>query len=219
MSGQDRRTLTVLDQIAASDRVRRQIIDAASTLYARKGFRATSIHEIAEAAGVSLPVAYQYIKSKSEIMRLIMEDVLTTFQESLVAQLDGVRDPDEKLAVAVVLYHRVVDRHREKALLIYQKSSSLDRAARSRIMGLEVAVAEIFAGILKEGIQAKVFRPVDVDLMAYNILMMAHTWVLKHWHFKHRLTLEKYIDAQLGVVMAALKPPAGSLSGKGAPAA
>ena len=71
-----KKNLTVLDQITASDTVRRKIIDAASILYAKKGFRATSIEEISEMAGVSLPVTYHYVKKKSEIMRLIMEKFL-----------------------------------------------------------------------------------------------------------------------------------------------
>jgi AcrR family transcriptional regulator len=65
------RKLTVLDQITASDKVRRKIIDTTSTSYAKKGFTATSNEEISEMAGVSLPVTYQYVKKKSEIMRML----------------------------------------------------------------------------------------------------------------------------------------------------
>ena len=199
------RNLTVLDQIGASDRVRRKIIDTASILYAKKGFKATSIEEISEMAGVSLPVTYHYVKQKSAIMRMIMEDVLRIFQESLTKEIKGVEDLEEKLAIAVVLYFRVVDQQREKALLIYQKSSSLDKASRSRIMQLEVEVSEIFSKMIEEGIQKGVFKKVDVDLMAYNIILMAHMWVLKRWHFKDRLTIERYIDLQLATILDVLR--------------
>lgn len=199
------RRLTVIDQITASDKVRRKIIDAASALYAKKGFTATSIEEIAEEAGVSLPVTYHYVKKKSEIMRMIMEDVLSTFQESLINEIKGIEDPEERLAIAVVLYFRVVEQHREKALLIYQKSSSLDKASRGRVMQLEVDVSNIFAAIIREGIEKGVFREVDVDLMAYNILVAAHMWILKGWHFKKRLSLDKYIDLQLGFILRMLR--------------
>ncbi|NNG08013.1 MAG: TetR/AcrR family transcriptional regulator, partial [Desulfobacteraceae bacterium] len=40
---------------------------------------------------------------------------------------------------------------------------------------------------------------------AYNILMLAHMWVLKKWHFKNRLTLDKYIDLQLTTILNALR--------------
>jgi AcrR family transcriptional regulator len=199
------RNLTVLDQIGASDKVRRKIIDTASILYAKKGFKATSIEEISEMAGVSLPVTYHYVKEKSAIMRMIMEDVLNIFQESLTEEIKGVADPEEKLAIAIVLYFRVVDQQREKALLIYQKSSSLDKASRSRIMQLEVEVSEIFRKMIEEGIQKGVFKKVDVDLMAYNIILMAHMWVLKRWHFKTRLTVERYIDLQLATILDFLR--------------
>ncbi|MBW1773796.1 MAG: TetR family transcriptional regulator, partial [Deltaproteobacteria bacterium] len=188
-----REKLTVLDQISSSDKVRRKIVDTASLLYAQKGFAATSIEEISERAGVSLPVTHHYIKKKSEIMRLIMEDVLNTFQERLSKEIQGIEDPEEKLAIAVILYFRVVDEHREKALLIYQKSSALDRSSRSKVMELEVQISEIFAEIIEEGIEQGVFRKLDVDLFSYNIIVMAHMWVLKRWHFKGRLTLDNYI--------------------------
>lgn len=197
--------LTVLDQISDAGKVRKKIIDAASTLYARKGFNRTTIEEISEKAGVSLPVTHHYVKEKSEIMRMIMEDVLNIFRDNLLDMIRGIENPEEKLAIAMRLYFRVVDQQREKALLIYQKSNSLDRASKARIMQLEVKVAHIFEEMINEGIALGIFKPVDVDLMAYNILMAAHTWVLKHWHFKHRLTLDKYTELQMGTFLDALR--------------
>ncbi|MBW1998813.1 MAG: TetR/AcrR family transcriptional regulator [Deltaproteobacteria bacterium] len=196
--------LTVLDQITSSDRVRRKIIDAASALYAQKGYTATSIEEISELAGVSLPVTYHYVKKKSEIMKMIMEDMLKAFRESLLGELEAAPDPKEKLSIAVRLYFRITDQNREKVLLMYQKSGSLDREAKSRIMQLEVDLSEIFSAIIEEGIQKHTFKKVDLDLMSYNIIMMAHMWVLKRWHFKNRLSLEQYIDLQLSSILGAL---------------
>ena len=197
--------LTVLDQITDADKVRKKIIDAASALYVKKGFNATSIQEISETAAVSLPVTYHYVKKKSEIMRMIMEDVLNIFRDNLLRKIRGIDDPEEKLAIAVTLYFRVVDQQREKALLIYQKSNSLDRASKARIMQLEVEVSNIFCEMIKEGITQGVFRKVDVDLAAYNIIIAAHMWVLKRWHFKKRLTLDKYTDLQLSNILYSLR--------------
>ena len=193
-----------LDWVSSPDNVRKKIIDAASILYARKGFADTSLQEISENAGVSRSVTRHYVKTKSEIMRMIMEDVLTIFHENLVRMTTGIDDPKEKLTAALYIYLTVVDQQREKALLIYQKSSSLDRASKSRVMQLEVDVSNIFAEIISEGIEQGVFREVDVDLMAFNIMMLAHMWVLKRWHFKSRLDLDKYFKLQLEIVMDAL---------------
>jgi AcrR family transcriptional regulator len=196
---------TVLDQITAADKVRKKIIDTASALYAKKGYAATSIEQIAEIAGVSLPVTYHYVKKKSEIMKLIMEDLLGTFRESLTSHLGSIHDPEEKLGAAVILFCKAVDQQREKILLVYQKSGSLDAASKAKIMQLEVEVSEIFGRIIKEGIEAGIFKEVDIDVMALNIIMMAHMWVLKKWHLKRRLGLEKFIELQLATILGALR--------------
>jgi hypothetical protein len=75
-------------------------------------------------------------------------------------------------------------------------------------MQLEVEVSEIFGGIIREGIEHGLFKAVDVDLMAYNIIILAHMWVLKGWHFKQRLTLERFIDLQRSAILDALRRPA-----------
>jgi AcrR family transcriptional regulator len=197
--------LTVLDQIADADKVRRKIIDAASALYVKKGFNATSIEEISEAAGVSLPVTYRYVQKKSEIMRMIMEDMLNMFRENLLRMIHGIDDPVEKLNIAIRLYFKVVEQQREKALLMYQKSNSLDKAAKARIMELEVEVSKVFGEMIQEGIDLEIFKKVDVDLAAYNIIIAAHMWILKHWHFKKRLTLDKYLNLQLSNIFSTIK--------------
>ncbi|MBW2004359.1 MAG: TetR/AcrR family transcriptional regulator [Deltaproteobacteria bacterium] len=194
-----------LDWVTNPDKVRKKIIDAASVLYARKGFADTSLQEVSEKAGVTRTVTRYHVKTKSEIMRMIMEDILTSFQENLIKIIKGIDDPKEKLTDALYIYLKIVDQQKEKALLIYQKSSSLDRASKSRVMQLEVDVSSIFAQIINEGIEQGVFKNVDVDLMAYNIMMLAHMWALKRWHFKKRLSLDAYFKLQLEIITDALK--------------
>jgi AcrR family transcriptional regulator len=194
-----------VDWVNNPDRVRKKIIDAASVLYARKGFAGTSLQEVSEKAGVSRTVTRYHVKTKSEIMRMIMEDILTSFQKNLVKIIKDINDPKEKLTAALYIYLKIVDQQKEKALLIYQKSSSLDRISKSRVMQLELDVSGIFEQIINEGIEQGVFKNVDVDLMAYNIMMLAHMWVLKRWHFKNRLSLDAYFKLQLEIITDALR--------------
>jgi AcrR family transcriptional regulator len=194
-----------LDWITNPDMVRKKIIDAASVLYAKKGYADTSLQEISEKAGVTRTVTRYHVKTKSEIMRMIMEDILTSFQENLIKTIKDIDDSKEKLTAALYIYLTIVDQQKEKALLIYQKSSSLDRASKSQVMQLEVDVSSIFAQIINEGIEQGVFKRVDVDLMAYNIMMLAHMWALKRWHFKNRLSLDTYFKLQLEIITDALK--------------
>ena len=202
---QEKKRLGILDQIVSKDKVRQKIINAASELYVKKGFKATSIDEIAEKAGVTIPVTYQYIKSKSEIMRLIMEDMLSLFKESLLSQTEGVEDPEKRLSIAIDIYFRMLDRQQDKVLLMYQKSVSLDKPSKHKIMEMEIEIINIFGDIIRDGIKKGVFKDVNVDVAAYNIVMLAHMWSLKRWHFRKILSLDDYIEIESRFIMDALR--------------
>jgi len=55
---------------------RERLLDAASTVFARKGFAATSIDEIAEAAGVTKGAVYSNFDSKEDLVRTVLDERL-----------------------------------------------------------------------------------------------------------------------------------------------
>jgi AcrR family transcriptional regulator len=54
---------------------RRQLLDVALEAFSARGFHPTSMHEIAEAAGVTKPVLYQHFSSKRELYLELLDDV------------------------------------------------------------------------------------------------------------------------------------------------
>lgn len=47
---------------------RHQILDAAMTCFARRGFHQTTMHDISEAAGISVGLIYRYFESKDQVI-------------------------------------------------------------------------------------------------------------------------------------------------------
>ena len=200
-----RRKLDAEDWLANPDEVRQKIIDVASALYAKKSFSEISLQEISEKASVTRTVTRYFVKTESEIVSLIMENLLNCFKEKLIKEAKDIYDPEKKLAASIDAYIRVLDLQRDKVLVIYQASKFLDEDSKIQVMQLEVDVSEIFAGIITEGIEQGIFKRIDVDLMAYNIIMMAQMWALKGWHFKNRISLDEYIELQVEIIRNALK--------------
>lgn len=56
------------------ERAKKEIIDAAAELFARKGFEDTSMKDIAERADLSVGKLYHHFEGKSEIIREILEE-------------------------------------------------------------------------------------------------------------------------------------------------
>lgn len=79
---------------------RRHIIDAAVALIADRGFAATSVDEIAEAAGVAKGSVYYNFGSKTELFTDILTEGITRLTEGLRAALT--REPDRPAVEALV---------------------------------------------------------------------------------------------------------------------
>src|SRR5215212_9979927 len=57
-----------------SERSRRQVLDAALQLFSRQGYRATTVRDIAEQAGVSTGNLYHHFPDKESIFRTLLEE-------------------------------------------------------------------------------------------------------------------------------------------------
>lgn len=64
-----------------------QLLDCALTLFAEKGYAATSVREIIAAAGVTRPVLYYYCENKEHLFRRVVEAVHEHAYQSLAALL------------------------------------------------------------------------------------------------------------------------------------
>jgi AcrR family transcriptional regulator len=67
--------------------VRERLLIAAVRLFASRGYTATSVREIVEAAGVTKPVLYYYFRSKEGVFHAIMQEAIAAHR----AVLDEVR--------------------------------------------------------------------------------------------------------------------------------
>lgn len=188
------------------DEIRSRIIKAASGMYEQKG-REVSVEEIATAAGVSVPVTYQFVKKPADIMKLIVEDWARDFMDRVTPVVnDADLAPAKKLSQAVAHYYKVVDQERSKVMMLYRGSRRLDKDGRQRVMALEIEAVGVFQKILDEGVADGAFQVADTGLAAYNIVMLGHMWSLKAWHFKRlAMDIDDYIDAQLENILPMVK--------------
>jgi AcrR family transcriptional regulator len=76
---------------AAQAEKRRQIMEAAVRAFARKGYHACRVGEIAEEAGVAYGLVYHYFGSKEEVLESIFRDTWT----QMLARIKEVADSGE----------------------------------------------------------------------------------------------------------------------------
>jgi TetR/AcrR family transcriptional regulator, cholesterol catabolism regulator len=211
MSSAPTATLPDPDEAARLTRAQRrseQLLTAAARLMERDGSQAVSMQAVAEEAGVSVGLIYRYFGGKDDLLLAVIVDVLDAFATRVPDAIEAAGDnPVERLAAAFRAYCEVIDEHRHAAVLTYRESKSLSEAGRQRIKELEVATSEPLRAVLREGIDAGELVDVDVELVSYDLLLMAHGWALKHWYFERTLGFEDYVSKQTALALSALVQP------------
>lgn len=183
----------------------RQLLDAAARLMERDGSEAVSMQALAAEAGVSVGLIYRYFGSKDDVLLAVITGVLDAFATAVPAAVEAAGDdPVRRLAAAFAAYCQVIDSHRHAAVLTYRESKSLDEDGRDRIKRLEVETSEPLRAAVRDGVEAGMLVAADPDLVAYNLLLLAHAWALKHWYFEQTRTLDSYIRDQLALALRAI---------------
>lgn len=191
-------------------RRREQIVQAAVELFSTQGFYRTTIQQVARKAGVSTGLIYQYAETKEDVLLLSLMSVMERFRREL-ASIDEGTEPLGRLHAALETYCRVVDRHRDAAILAYRSTMSLPREYRDYIKQAELATNELLAVRLRACIEAGLFREVNVDLVTYQLALYAHSWSLKYWRLSELLDLDEYVAQGFDFFVHAMATPKGRL--------
>lgn len=65
------------------ERRRQQILDAAQTIFARKGLHATTMQDVFAESGLSAGAVYRYFKSKNDIIEALTNDATVDLRAAL----------------------------------------------------------------------------------------------------------------------------------------
>ena len=201
-------TSTVEDP-ALVQRRRKEIVAAATELFSRQGFYRTTIKEIANLAGISSGLVYQYVREKDDVLLLVILDVVDAYAREIPRALEGLEDPIERLVAAIDAYCRVVDKRRAATQLAYRSTKSLSPDRRRLIQQREGETNALITAAIADCIRGRLLRKINVDVLTYQIVLIAHGWALKSWYLKSRLSIDQYIRDSLDILLGAILTASG----------
>lgn len=130
-------------------RRRHQLLDVARELFSAGGFHATSMDEVAEAAGVTKPVLYQHFPSKRALYTELLEDVGRRLLETLTEAAASAQIGRDLVQNVFASYFRFVTDNASAFRLLFGASVRNDaefaRVAESVLELLADAVAGMMA--------------------------------------------------------------------------
>jgi AcrR family transcriptional regulator len=160
----------------AREHARRDILLAAADVFARRGYAAATLAELAEAAGYAAPSLYRYFASKEEIFRslvdLVVREFGATFDEPvdpglpLVARLEGLLGAQRRVADAI----------RPALAMLMGAGAELCEVSphlRSQDAGMDFYEARLLAWLRRHASAAELRHPPEVVARALTGLVFA----------------------------------------------
>jgi AcrR family transcriptional regulator len=147
---------------------RGQLFAVALELFALRGYRATTMDDIAERAGVTKPLLYQHFSSKRalylELVDSIAQDQLTAIRRAIM-RAEG---PRQQVELGFAAYFSLVVSNEAEFRLLYGRDHADDFELGRALRAVEDAIAEAIDPLIDAGLDDDHRR-----LLAYGIVGMA----------------------------------------------
>jgi len=152
---------------------RHLLLSAAAELFAKKGYRATSLDEVAAKLGVKKTSLYHYIGSKEDLLLGIYDEFYALAEHHLLP-VAGQTDvpPNERLRRMVHAYVDVVTADANIIGSLIRAESELSHQNQMMVLRKNRELERVFERVVVEGQEQGVIRKVTPRLVALAIIGM-----------------------------------------------
>ena len=185
---------------------RGELLELAATMFAERGLRATTVRDIADAAGILSGSLYHHFSSKEEMVDEVLRSFLDWLFERYQQIIDTEPNPLARLEGLFMASFDAIEHHHAEVVIYQDEAKRLSGQPRfSYIDELNVRQRKMWVDVLTEGIEQGYFQPdVDVDLV-YRFIRDT-TWVSVRWYQPGGpLTAEQVGRQYLSIVLGGIR--------------
>ncbi len=179
------------------------IIEAAAELFAEKGFRATTVRDIADVAGVLSGSLYAHIATKEDLYLEIVRRAAQDFTSALEPIVHEQSSADVKLGRMIAAHLLVIEQSRAWARVYLDDDNELSQATRDEARKLRRDYERLWDAVLKDGIDAGTFR-VEDESLARLFILSALNGVIRWYRPDGRLSSKQVAQAFWPLVLRVL---------------
>lgn len=185
---------------------RNQMIKGAIALFKQKGFHRTTTREIAKAAGFSIGTLYEYIRSKEDILYLVIDSIYDEVQDKLHQDLTSHQGTLDSLRHGIENFFLVMDAVQEEILVMYQEAKSLSKDALPYVLNKELAMVAMLENVIQLVVDNGKLNMTqkEVNLWAHNVVVQGQMWGFRRWTIQKQYSLDEYVKMQTDWVFAGL---------------
>ncbi|MFC5063219.1 TetR/AcrR family transcriptional regulator [Actinomycetospora atypica] len=186
-----------------ADEQRRRILDAAVVVFSRRGYRATSMNDVAAGVGLSKPTLYHYVRTKQDLLVGIYEQVLDESLASARAIVAAAPTPLEAVRALVVERVRYTCEHQDLLKICFEEESELPDELAEPILERRRAFEAVVLGAVQAHLdEAGLEVPIPPKVLV-NTVLGAANWVYK-WYSPSGPLSPRELGEQVAAVQLAV---------------
>ncbi len=188
-----------------------RIIDTATEFFHQKGYRATTLEDVADEIGITKAALYHYVSSKENLLSIIYIKALESIFKNTNKIAEMNLPPDEKMRLIIRNHVKNISIKSLSILSVFfAEENQLSLADFKKIQAEKKKYNQILEQIIQEGIEQKIFRDTDLNLQTYGILG-ACNWIYKWYKAEHTpYTPEQIAEHIIKLLERGYLAPAGS---------
>lgn len=182
-----------------------QIVEAAGSLFSKRGYQDTSVRDIAAALNMNISSLYKYVSSKDDVLFLFYRKIHQYWTEMLFATTEKEdADPADQLKDLIRTGLEICFKLKDEILTIFCEARHLEKDSLHIVLSAENAFIESIERLIKRGIKSGQFNPKDTYLTANIIQYMLMIYPLRSWSFKDRYTFDQILQVVTDFILKAL---------------
>ena len=158
-----------------ADARRRQLFEVALALFAEHGYAATTMDDIAEAAGVTKPLVYQHFESKRALYLELMDVFSRELVTDIVKATADAQGPRQQVELGFAAYFELMLGNEQAFRLLYGRDAPDDPELGEALRRVEETLAQAIGSLIDAGLD-----PEHRLLLAHAVVGMAEG-ASRHW--------------------------------------
>jgi len=164
------------------EETRTRILASALDCFARRGYEASGVAEICQAAGVSKGAFYYHFEGKQALFQSLLSAWLADLELSLTHAASGAKSVPERLMKMAHMAQGIFrsDNPQAPLFLEFWSQASRDPAIRQAVIAPYRSFQDYFAALIQQGINEGSLQPVEARAAAQALISLTSGLFLQH---------------------------------------
>lgn len=174
---------------------KQQILEEAARLFRKKGFKGTSLQQIAQAVGMESPSLYNHIKSKQELLSILLMGNARLFNQRIQEIHDSRLSVLDKIDRVISLHIELTVNNPDAMSLMLNEWTHLEEVDKLEYVKLRDSYENQFKQILEQAMDNGEVVHMDLNFMMFMILSTLrslYAWCARYRNY-NRLEMEAYL--------------------------